>query len=156
MILGRKQIAAIFILIILPQTRIVSQAIHCSYADSEKAFYEAGRLQAWDKLYHSYLHYSGCDDGSIAEGYSDSVVRILAHHWNTLPQAFPLFASNAGFYKFVLKHIDATTVDDDLKMISANAIRSCPTGGSEYCAQIRKAAENALGEIRTVLPPSKK
>jgi|ERR1035438_736225 hypothetical protein len=152
MILGRKQIAAIFILIILPQTRIVSQAIHCSYADSEKAFYEAGRLQAWDKLYHSYLHYSGCDDGSIAEGYSDSVVRILAHHWNTLPQAFPLFASNAGFYKFVLIHIDATTEDDDLEMIRSNAIRSCPTGGNEYCVQIRKAAINALRENGTMFP----
>ena len=147
MILGGKQIAAMFILITLSQTGIVSQTIHCSHADAEKADYKAGRLQTWDKLHHSYLHYSGCDDGSIWEGYSDSVVRLLAHHWNTLPQAFPLFASNPGFYKFVLKHIDATTVDDDLKMIRANAIRSCPKGGNDYCVQIRKAAEKALHDM---------
>jgi len=146
MILSRKQIATTFMLIILCQTRIVSQSIHCSHADAEKADYEASRLHAWDKLYHSYLRYSGCDDGSIWEGYSDSVVRLLAHHWDALPQAFPLFASDAGFHKFVLKHIDPTTASDDLKMIRADAIHSCPAGSNEYCVQIRKAAENALRE----------
>lgn len=156
MILSGKQIAAMFILIILSQTGIFSQTIHCSHADAEKADYEAGRVQTWDKLYHSYLHYSGCDDGSIWEGYSDSVVRLLAHHWNTLPQAFPLFASDAGFYKFVLKHIDSTTKYDDLKMIRANTIRSCPTGGNEYCIQVRKAAKNALREVELRLPQKSK
>ncbi len=155
MILGGKQIAAIFMLIILTQTGIVSQTIRCSHADAEKADYEASRVRTWDKLYHSYLHYSGCDDGSIGEGYSDSVVRLLARHWDTLPQALPLFANNAGFYKFALKHIDSTTVDDDLKMIRKNAIHSCPTGGSDYCVQIRKAAENALREDGIVLPTEK-
>jgi hypothetical protein len=135
-----------FILVILSQTGMVSQTISCSHADAEKADYEASRLQAWDKLYHSYLHYSGCDDGSIWEGYSDSVVRLLAYHWNTLPQAIPLFASDAGFHRFALKHIDSTTKDEYLRMIRANAIHSCPTGGNEYCVQIRKAAENALRE----------
>ena len=155
MILGGKQIAVLFILTILSHSRITSQTIHCSHADAEKADYEASRVRTWDKLYHSHLHYSGCDDGSIWEGYSDSTVRMLAYHWDTLPQAFPLFASDAGFYKFVLKHIDPTTKYDDLKMVRANAIHSCPTGGNDYCVQIRKAAENALREIRTVLPPPK-
>lgn len=149
MIFRKKQIVAIFILIIPSPTEFFSQTVHCSHADAEKADYEASRVQTWDKLYHSYLRYSGCDDGSIAEGYSDSVVRLLAHHWNKLPQALPLFASNAGFYKFVLKHIDPTTANDDLKMIRADAIHSCPTGGNEYCVQIRKAAENALRENGT-------
>ena len=155
MILSGKYIAAMFILIILPQTQIVRQTIRCSHADAEKADYEASRVRTWDELYHSYLHYSGCDDGSIGEGYSDSVVRLLAHHWSSLPLAFPLFADDAGFYKFVRKHIDPTTKYEDLKMVRANAIHSCPTGGNDYCVQIRKAAENALREIRTVLPPPK-
>jgi hypothetical protein len=156
MILGGKQIAVLFILTNLSHNRMVSQTIHCSHADAEKADYEASRVRTWDKLYHSYLHYSGCDDGSIWEGYSDSTVRMLAYHWDTLPQAFPLFASDAGFHIFVLKHIDPTTANDDLKMIRANAIRSCPTGGNEYCVQIRKAAENALHENGIVFPSKSK
>jgi hypothetical protein len=154
MILGGKQIAVSFILIILLQTGIVSQT-RCSNADAEKADYEASRARTWDKLYHSYLHYSGCDDGSIGEGYSDSVVRLLAYHWDTLPQAFPLFAGDAGFHKFALKHIDSTTKYKDLKMVRAKAIHSCPTGGNEYCVQIRKAAETALRENGVVFPPMK-
>lgn len=140
----KGHIVSMFILVISLQTGIVSQTIHCSNADAEKADYEASRARTWDKLYHSYLHYSGCDDGSIGEGYSDSVVGLLAYHWDTLPQAFPLFSSDAGFHKFALKHIDSTTKYRDLKMVRAKAIHSCPAGGSEYCVQIRKAAENAL------------
>jgi hypothetical protein len=146
MIGSRTQFVAVLLLIIPCQTGIFSQTVHCSPAAAERADYEASRVRTWDELYHSYLHYSDCDDGSIGEGYSDSVVRLLAHHWDALPQTLPLFARNAGFYKFVLKHIDPTTANDDLKMISANAIHSCPTGGNEYCTQIRKATENALRE----------
>ena len=147
MIVWKMQIVAMFILIVPFPTKVVGQTVHCSHADAERADYEASRLQTWDKLYHSYLRYSGCDDGSIAEGYSASVGRLLGHHWNTLPQAFPLFARDDGFRKFVLKHIDATLTDDDLKAIRTDAINRCPKGGHDYCVRIRKAAENALRDI---------
>jgi hypothetical protein len=47
----------------------------------------------------------------------------------------------------VLKHIDATLTDDDLKAIRTGAINRCPKGGHDYCVRIRKAAENALRDI---------
>lgn len=125
------------------------QTAHCSDAAAEAADYEASRQNNWDKLYLSYLRYSGCDDGSVAEGYSVSVARLLAHHWDTLPQSFPLFAGHIGFFKFVIRHINATIVDDDLKLIRANAARSCPRGGNEYCVQIAKAGEKALRDVGT-------
>jgi hypothetical protein len=153
MVFRKMRIVTIFILIIPFQTKVVGQTVHCSKADAERADYEAGRLRTWNKLYHSYLRYSGCDDGSIAEGYSDSIVQILAHHWTTFPQALPLFSSDIGFYKFVLKHIDPTAEPDDLKLIRVNTIRSCPPGANEYCTEIRKAAGKALSEIRIVPPP---
>lgn len=148
MFLGKLQIVAAFALIISCQAKVVSQTAHCSHAEAESADYEASRLQTWDKLYHSYLRYSGCDDGSIGEGYSVSVARLLAHQWNMLPQAFPLFAGDAEFHRFVLKHINATLADNDLKTIRVNAVHSCPTGGDKYCVQIRRAADNALRDNR--------
>lgn len=146
---------AMFILVILSQARIICQTSRCSLAAAEKADVEAGGLQTWDELYHSYLRYNGCDDGDIAEGYTDSVGRLLTHHWNTLSRTFPLFASDGGYYKFVLRHIDPGLGIEDLTEIRANAVHSCPTAGGEYCVQIRKAAEKALRYIRTLLPPNK-
>ena len=152
MMSGKMRIAAVFLLIIPLQASIFSQTVHCSHAAAEKADYEASRVRSWDKLYHSYLRYSGCDDGSIAEGYSDSVVRLFAHHWDTLSLALPLFRADAGFHRFVLRHIDSTTKDDDLKLTRENAIHSCPIGGNEECIEIRKAAEHALRDSGTPVP----
>lgn len=148
MISWKLQIVAAFILIIPCRAKAINQTVQCPHADAERADYEASRLHTWDQLYHSYRRYSGCDDGSIGEGYSVSVARLLAHQWNVLPQAFLLFAGDAEFYKFVLKHINATWLDDDLKSIRADAIHSCPRGGDRYCVQIRKTAENALRDSR--------
>jgi hypothetical protein len=71
----RLQIASILTLIIWCQGGAIGQAIHCNDADAARADYEASRLQSWDKLHQSYLLYFSCDEGSIGEGYSDSVVR---------------------------------------------------------------------------------
>lgn len=152
----KSKIVALFVLVIPCWIGVMGQTIHCTRADAEKADYEASRLRTWDKLYQSYLRYSGCDDGSIGEGYSDSVVRLLAHHWEALPQALPLFAGNTGFYRFVLKHVDPTTANDDLMLIRTDTIHSCPTGGDEICVQIRKAAENALSENGIVFHAKRK
>jgi hypothetical protein len=136
----------VFLLIASFQAGAMSQAIRCTHSDAEKADREASRLENWYKLYHSYTLYSGCDEGSIGEGYSESVVRLTAHHWDELSKALPLFASHPDFYRFVLRHIDPTTSNDDLKSICRNAKRSCPSGGGEVCSQIRRASENALRE----------
>ena len=45
---------------------------------SRRSEQEADSLTSWDGLYRSYKLFGRCDDGSIAEGYSESVARILA------------------------------------------------------------------------------
>jgi hypothetical protein len=156
MTLWKRKAIALFLLTIPCWTGVVGQIIHCTRSDAEKADYEASRLRTWDELYQSYLRYSGCDDGSIGEGYSDSVVRLLAHHWEALTEALPLFAGNTGFYKFVLKHIDPTTENNDLKLIRMYTVHSCPKGGDEICVQMRLAAERALSENGIVFHSQRK
>lgn len=153
MIAWKKQIVGVVIVIVSLRAGIFGQSPHCSSADAQIAAYEAGGLRTWDKLYHWYHTYSGCDDASIGESYCDSVIQILAYHWNTFPRALPLFSSDTGFFRFVLKHIDETAEPDDLKAIRVHTLHSCPPEGSEYCTEIRKAAGKALSSIRIVAPP---
>jgi hypothetical protein len=152
----KRKAITIFLLTIPCWTGVIGQTIHCTHADAEKADYEASRLRSWDKLYQSYLRYSGCDDGSIGEGYSDSVSQLLARHWDSFAQALPFLRSNAEFYKFILRHIDQTIANDDLKVIRANAIHFCPTGGNEECRQISNAAEHVLRLDGIVFPAKSK
>jgi len=117
----------------------------CSSADANQAD-EAGRLRSWDALYRSYRRYAPrCDDGSIAEGYSESVARILVDHWNTSPRLSEL-AEDHWFQKFVLRHIDATMDSGDLYKIRERALHNCPSNQKNICGQLKQAAEHAMNE----------
>jgi hypothetical protein len=43
------------------------------------------RPLTWIALYKSFDRYGQCDDGSVAEAWSDFVATLLAEHWDTLP-----------------------------------------------------------------------
>ena len=107
---------------------------------------QADTLRTWDTLYKSYKLYGKCDDGAIAEGYSESVARILVDHWNTLPRVANLVAKDARFRRFVLGHVDSTLDLNDLKKIRANAKRQWPSGLSAICAELTKETDAALKE----------
>lgn len=136
-------------LLILAVAAFVAKSTHgqkpgCNDAQSSKALDEADQLRTWDALYKSYKSYRLCDDGAIAEGYSDSVARILAHHWGTLPRFASLGKEDDGFRKFVLRHIDATDDTEDLAVIEKNAKGRCPAGLTALCGDISRRAHRAI------------
>jgi len=72
------------------------------------------------------------------------VVRILVDHWTTLPRFAELARKDPGFRSFVLKHVDSTVSDDDLKKIKTIATTKCPRRLSTICADLAKEADAAL------------
>ncbi len=111
-----------------------------------EVFYK--NLSDWHKVYESYKKYRGCDDGYIAEGYSDTVVRLLADKWAEFPELAALAKNDKAFMIWVLGHIDATTGGDDLAKIVANAKDMCPAGSEDLCSNVVANAEKALRELR--------
>lgn len=118
----------------------------CTDSDSKQAETEAETLRTWGSLYKSYSLYRNCDDGAIAEGYSESVARILVDHWNTLLGLADLAKKNKQFFRFVLRHVDATDDDNDLRKIRAKAATQCPRRLGGICHDLKKAADSALKE----------
>jgi hypothetical protein len=123
-----------------------AQRGQCSAVEEQRAEMEADALRSWDALYKSYELYGKCDDGAIAEGYSESVARILVDHWNTLPRLANLAAKDARFRRFVLAHVNATLDLNDLKKIRADAKTRCPSQLGAICANLTKEADAALKE----------
>ena len=111
--------------------------------------HQADNLRSWSALFHSYKLHGRCDDGAAAEGYSESVARILVDHWDTLSRLAELAEQDAGFRRFVYGHIDATLATKDLEKISANAKDSCPRGLRPLCSNLNKEADAAIREGTT-------
>ena len=116
----------------------------CPKSDQLRVEKEAVTLRSWDDLYKSYLRYKHCDDVDAQEGYSESIARILADHWDTLPRLAQLIRKNTSFGSFVV--LNATMNMDDVAKIRANAVEHCPTGLGKLCAKLKKDADEAIAE----------
>jgi hypothetical protein len=103
-------------------------------------------FQDWADLYKSYTKFKQCDSGGdISEGYSEAVVRLLADHWDKLDQ-FVSLSKKTKFKAFVLRHIDATTSDNDLVLIAHRAEAECTSHARQLCIEIGAQARAAIQE----------
>ena len=125
-----------------------AQTSSCSLSLLEKADRSIAKLNNWQDIYKSFKEFRQCDDGYIAEGYSDAIVKMLAHKWNQLSILVKFKAQDKDFYAFVIRHIDATTDESDLRMIIYNSSKKCPQSASDMCTEIGKAAKEALKTIK--------
>ena len=122
----------------------------CSEAEHLQVEGEADTLRSWDALFRSYRLYEHCRDVDAAEGYSESVARILVDHWETLPRLSELMKNDKSFRHFALSHVDATLDMRDVRRIRTNAIQRCPEGLTELCQELRKGADAAIEEDASV------
>jgi len=140
------RVVVMVVLLLLSSCVVRAQAPPCTDADASRAFDESDSFRNWDALHQSYKRYRQCDDGAAAEGYSESVARILADHWETLSRFAELSRQDSGFRRFVLNHIDATLNTDDLHKIESSAATRCTVNLRKVCADVRAAASAAIEE----------
>ena len=116
----------------------------CSQLDAYAAEAVTGYLDSWRNLKMGYEQFKHCDDGSIAEGFSEAVARLLSDRWTQLAQFTKYATEDSGFERFVLAHIDATLDPRDLEKIRRLAQTRCPDGTRELCAKIVARSKEAL------------
>jgi hypothetical protein len=108
----------------------------CASEQARKAEAEADTLKSWKLVHLSFVNYVSCDDGAIAEGYSDSISRLLADRWQEFEKLQELAGQDPSFKDFVLRHIDESMSSEQAKAIEQNARFHCPVGGTALCGEI--------------------
>ncbi len=86
---------------------------NCTERDAEAADIAVDNLDSWDALHKNYIAYAQCDDGSIAEGNSETMARRLTDKWPEITKLQYLRNRDSGFEKYIMRHIDATLDADD-------------------------------------------
>lgn len=119
-----------------------THAAKCSASQAEAADAAVDTLNSWEAVAAFRTKFAQCDDGSIAEGSSEAVARLLVDHWDTLPELSHLIAKTPALRSFVLRHINSTLDTGDLNKIKQNAA-NCPSGIQSLCKGIAKAAAEA-------------
>lgn len=122
----------------IPVTLADSQP--CSQEDAAAAEAVAATAKTWKMLGLYFKRYANCDDGAIAEGFSESATVLLAQHWGAVKQLIPLVARDPAFREFIVRHIDASVPVERLRKIAGNAARKCPQNMRALCHDIGVAA----------------
>jgi hypothetical protein len=121
---------------------------HCSTEMYQRADASLANAAAgWGSLLRHQKAFGPCDDGALAEGYSDAVVTLLAHRWDQFDAFVGLSARDPAFRRWAIRHIDASASTHDLAKVARNAV-SC-TGSAkakDLCRDVAKAAKNALSD----------
>ena len=124
-----------------------ARAADCTVAEQHRIADDLPRLKSWETIHaHFKAYLPRCDDGWMAEGYSDVVAKTLARQWATLRELDRLAGRDPAFRAFVLRHVDATVDHADLRTIAASAGRDCPHDLARLCEALAAAAAKALGE----------
>ncbi|NHZ60776.1 hypothetical protein [Massilia genomosp. 1] len=139
------------------QTRIVvaalllclsaSPAVHakkCTISQANAAEDLVDHLDNWEKIAQARKRFGHCDDGSIAEGMSEAVARVLVDHWDTLPTAAKLMGQDRALKPFVIRHLNTTLNGEDMEKLQALASSSCRPELKRLCADLHTAAAEAL------------
>jgi hypothetical protein len=149
--LSKRPLAASLVLFLGCANSGAAQEKTCTQTEAMAAEDDSVRIRTWTDLHNSFKRFGHCDDGAIAEGYSDSVVRMLASRWNQLGRLRQLASSDNPFHEFVLRHIDATADEHDIKRVIGNATKRCPAKAKTLCTEVERAARNALRDLNN--PP---
>lgn len=123
----------------------------CTEADFLGADDSLYHLNGWEEIYSAFKMFGHCDDGYIAEGYSEAVVRRITDKWGDIDSLIIITSFDSGFRAFVLSHIDATAANEiDVEKILNNCRRRCPKNAEGLCKDIEVAAKKALLDIAGV------
>ncbi|MEM5435497.1 hypothetical protein [Paraburkholderia diazotrophica] len=115
----------------------------CTQHDAIAADEMVDRISTWNAANVVFTKYKQCDDGEIAEGYSEAIARLLVDQWHTLPRLGMLIRRNPPLKGFVLRHIDSTLDTGDLDRIKALSTSSCPSGMETLCKALTNAVSQA-------------
>lgn len=114
--------------------------VTCSTETAAMALDNVIRLEGertdWRDVYESYRKFRQCDDGAIASGYDDVVVRLLIKKWSETNVLFTLVQKDKHFGDFVLHHIGETAPQGSLEQIRKNAAMNCATTAKAFCRSI--------------------
>lgn len=121
-----------------------SYAKMCNEKDAEAADMAVDNLTSWQAIQRNAVKYGHCDDGSIAEGNSEAIARMLVDKWDEIGELQVLVSHDEAFKSYVLKHINSTLDTGDLEQIVRLSTKECPTQNQSLCSDMELSAKKAL------------
>lgn len=152
MMMVKRVEVGLLVILGLPANALADTRV-CAKEEALAAETVAATAQSWGQLHQQFARYHYCDDGAIAEGFSESVTVLLSRHWQDVRELETIFRTDSAFRKFVIWHIDETVPAERLKRIAGNAKKRCPRSLKGLCHDIEAAAKKSAQAVMNASHP---
>jgi hypothetical protein len=106
----------------------------CTPADAANAEKAIDRVVNWDQLYKSYQDHRHCDNGPVAEVFTEALLRCLVE-WKQVDSLAKTMERDKDYNAFVVRHLRAATPEDQ-KSVYSRAKMNCPKGLDGWCTAL--------------------
>lgn len=119
-------------------TGAFAQGKACTKADAAKAEKAVDAVNDFRGLQKAWTDWKHCDEGSVAEVYTDAVMRLLVD-WKGVDVLAKSMDANADYADWVLRRVKYAT-KDDRQAVYSRAKASCPASLDGFCAKLADAS----------------
>ena len=103
----------------------------CTPPEAATAEKSIDRVVNWDQLYKAYKEFRHCDQGPVAEVYTEAVLRCLVE-WKKVEVLANSMSQDKDYNAWVVRHLRAAAPEDQ-KSVYSRAKMNCPKGLDEFC-----------------------
>ncbi len=114
----------------------------CSKSDTANAEKAIERVLNWAQLQKVFQDYRHCDAGTVADGYTDAVMRMMVD-WKNMDALAAAMKKDPEYKEFIYAHLKAPAAKDDLPTVYSRARTGCPKGLDEFCAELADTTKPA-------------
>ena len=114
----------------------------CTKADAANAEKAIERVLNWPQLQKAWQDYRHCDTGTVADGYTDALMRMTVD-WKGIDSLAASMQKDPQYKEFVYAHIKSPAAKDDHEMVYSRVRTGCPKGLDEFCAELADAVKPA-------------
>jgi hypothetical protein len=111
---------------------------------------ESVKANLWPEFQAAVAKYGACDDGAVAEMLAEVSIDMLRYRWEEA-QTFAPLQNEGPFRSFVIRHVGATSLPEDLRAVRRNATRRCGRRSKAFCREVARRCSDAITEINTVI-----
>ena len=133
---NRPQRFRLALALLVLATGASAKAAQCTPDQANAADAVIDYIDSWKNMHLAFEQFQQCDDGAIAEGFSEADARLMADHWSNLSDGLAFLRADPSFKRFVIRHLDETDNNADLAKIDRLARMDCPAAAKSFCAEV--------------------
>ena len=108
----------------------------CTKADASAAEKSIDKVLTWPALSKAWRDYRHCDEGPVADQFTEALLRLMVGNWKTVEGLSNLMKGDAEFREFVVAHLKSPAAASDVDDVYSLAKASCPKGQEAFCIEI--------------------